>query len=234
MRSSIVFTADTSKQFAANSRRGDTYNATIQNLTTQTITITVTNQDIQSASPVFDVPSGGALTIVAGAVGEINETGPLATDVHLVPLPQNLPNQAKIRLRLTKGHWRIDYIALAVLGKRVEPIRLKPSLVRRNAIRDDIAREALLDSTRQLITLPGDVVTLMYRLPEDFVEYELFLESRGYYLEWIRDEWVADEDLSRATMIFLNPELALRKLAPEFKQVEAEIEELFWNSRYAQ
>ena len=66
------------------------------------------------------------------------------------------------------------------------------------------------------------------------MEYELFLESRGYYLEWIRDEWVADEDLSRATMIFLNPELALRKLAPEFKQVEAEIEELFWNSRYAQ
>lgn len=168
------------------------------------------------------------------SVGGINETGPLATDIHLVPLPQSLQSQAKIRLRLTKGHWRIDYVALAVLGKRVEPIRLKPSLVRRNSIRDDTAREALLDTTKQLITLPGDVVTLMYRLPEDFVEYELFLESRGYYLEWIRDEWVADENLSRATMIFLNPELALRKLAPEFKQVEAEIEELFWNSRYAQ
>ena len=60
MRSSITFTAETTKQFAANPRRGDTYNATIQNLSGQSITITVTNQDIQSASPVFDVPAAGA------------------------------------------------------------------------------------------------------------------------------------------------------------------------------
>lgn len=69
MRSSIVFAADTTKKFAANSRRGDTYNATIQNLTTQTITITVTNQDIQGSNPTFDTPAAGALTIAAGAIG---------------------------------------------------------------------------------------------------------------------------------------------------------------------
>ena len=69
MRSSLVFTAETTKKFAANSRRGDTYNATIQNLSGQSITITVTNQDIQSASPVFDTPSAGALVIANGAIG---------------------------------------------------------------------------------------------------------------------------------------------------------------------
>ena len=73
MRSSIVFASDTSKKFAVNSRRSGSYHATIQNLTTQTITITVTNQDIQSANPIFDVPAGGALTVAAGAIGEINE-----------------------------------------------------------------------------------------------------------------------------------------------------------------
>ena len=69
MRSSITFTAESTKQFAANPRRGTDYNATIQNLSGQSITITVTNQDIQSANPVFDVPANGALVIANGAIG---------------------------------------------------------------------------------------------------------------------------------------------------------------------
>ena len=73
MRSELVFAADTVKQFAANPRRGSDYKATIHNLTDQTITITVTNMNIQEASPVFDAPASGALTVTAGAVGLLNE-----------------------------------------------------------------------------------------------------------------------------------------------------------------
>ena len=72
-RSSLIFAADTTKQFVANTRRGDNYHATIQNLTNQTITITVTNQDIQSSSPTFDTPAAGALAITAGSIGVIAE-----------------------------------------------------------------------------------------------------------------------------------------------------------------
>ena len=73
MRSSLVFSSDTTKTFVANPRRGDSYHATIQNLTDQSITITVTNQDIQGSSPTFDTPAGGALVIAAGAIGAITE-----------------------------------------------------------------------------------------------------------------------------------------------------------------
>ena len=73
MRSSIIFASETTKQFAVNSRRSGSYHATIQNLTNQTITITVTNQDIQGSAPVFDVPASGALAITAGAVDSVNE-----------------------------------------------------------------------------------------------------------------------------------------------------------------
>jgi len=73
MRSSIAFASDTTKQFAANTRRGTDYKATIQNLTDQSITITVTNQNIQGANPVFDTPASGALVITAGAMGTLNE-----------------------------------------------------------------------------------------------------------------------------------------------------------------
>ena len=72
-RHTVTFAAETTRKFVANSRRGEQYHATIQNLTTQTITITVTNQDIQGSSPTFDTPAAGALTIVAGAIGTLNE-----------------------------------------------------------------------------------------------------------------------------------------------------------------
>ena len=73
MRSSIIFASDTTKQFATNTRRNTTYTASIQNLTDQTITITVTNQNIQAPSPVFDTPAAGALAITAGAIGLLTE-----------------------------------------------------------------------------------------------------------------------------------------------------------------
>ncbi|MEP7228190.1 MAG: hypothetical protein ABI785_12560, partial [Gemmatimonadales bacterium] len=61
---------------------------------------------------------------------------------------------------------------------------------------------------------------------------ELFLESRGYYLEWMRREWLAEENLALAAQILLDPAGALRTLAPAFKRQEPEMERLFWNSRY--
>ena len=90
----------------------------------------------------------------------------------------------------------------------------------------------MTDPNETLTTLPGDIYTLVYQLPQDFDSYELFLESRGYYLEWIREEWLVDESPALAAMMLFNPERALRVLAPEFKKIEADMEEVFWNSRY--
>jgi hypothetical protein len=71
-----------------------------------------------------------------------------------------------------------------------------------------------------------------YRLPEGSESFELFLEARGYYLEWMREEWLAEENPARAAQLWLDPSGALRDLAPAFKREEPRIETLFWNSRY--
>ena len=165
-------------------------------------------------------------------VGQTQETGPLASDVRVVPLPRLRPGTTRLRLRLTRGHWRIDYLALARLTDRVSPVRLDPVMVRRGKTVDPQALALLNDSSRTLVALPGDEYTLVYRLPEDFARYELFLESRGYYLEWMRQEWLTEEDPARAMMMFLRPSDALRALAPEFKAREADMEAAFWRSRY--
>jgi len=168
--------------------------------------------------------------IVTGSVGE---TGPLAADTKVVPLPGT--GAQRVRLRMTKGLWRIDYVALARLGggDPVATERLLPARVRRDGQDDPAALRALRDSARVLTTLPGDKYELTYRLPPHPERYELFLEARGYYIEWMRREWFAEQNSGLALGMFLDPAGALKRLAPAYKKVEPDIERVFWNSRYA-
>jgi hypothetical protein len=172
-------------------------------------------------------PSGEWVT-----VGETQETGPLATDVRVVPLPRLPAGARHLRLRLTRGHWRIDHVAITRLTNRVEPLRLHPVAVRRGRSLDPRALALLTNSARRLVTLPGDEYTLVYELPADFARRELFLEARGYYLEWMREEWLAEESPARAARLFLDPAGAMRELAPVFKRLEPEMESTFWRSKY--
>lgn len=165
-------------------------------------------------------------------VKSIHETGPLASDVRVIPLGKATTDHLKLRLRLTKGHWRLDWLALAKLGKKINPIRIKPYGVKRNNLMDSQVLEALLDSSKVLATFPGDEYALKYRLPQDYTNYELFLESRGYYLEWMREEWLKEENQTQALRMFTDPEGILKELAPEFKKIEPEIEKQFWSSKY--
>ena len=156
-------------------------------------------------------------------VGQIREMGPLASDVLVVPLPRG-GTGGRVRLLLARGHWRLDYLASVRVGPRVQPEVLEPS-----SVRDAAGRSITRGS---LTTLPGDTYTGRSRVPRGPAR-ELFLDSRGYYLEWMREEWLADENPLRASQLILNPEQLLRDIAPEFKRQEARMERLFWGSRYA-
>lgn len=164
--------------------------------------------------------------------GEIKETGPIASDVRMVLLPEIGSSPMKFRLRMTKGLWRIDYLALAELDERTDPIRLTPSTVFNKGILDTKSQKHLTHPDSVLVTMPGDEYTLVYPLPSDFLNYELFLESQGYYLEWMRADWLKEENLKRTIMMFTDPEEFLRLIAPEFKKIEPQMEYTFWRSKY--
>jgi hypothetical protein len=160
--------------------------------------------------------------------GDLREMGPLATDIVVVPLPADATG--RVRLRMARGHWRIDYVASARIGARVEPVAIEP----RSVTGTDRFQLTRRPPTRlPLTTLPGDIYTYTFHLPNAADVDELFLESQGYYLEWMRDEWLSEENATRAMQLVLNPEQLLRDVAPEFKKQEAGMEALFWGSRYA-
>ncbi|UCE41431.1 MAG: hypothetical protein JSV17_00100 [Candidatus Aminicenantes bacterium] len=164
--------------------------------------------------------------------GKIQETGPIATDTRMILMPELERTPQKIKLRMTKGLWRLDYIVLAELDEEVDPIRILPEMVFREGKIDSEARSRLIEPDKQLVTMPGDELTLVYELPTEYQHYELFLESQGYYLEWMRSSWIQEENLQKTITMFKHPEKFLRDVAPEYKKIERQMEEIFWRSKY--
>src|SRR5690606_21646062 len=165
------------------------------------------------------------------SVGAFSEVGPIAHEVQLVPLPRDLEgDEVRVRLTLTRGNWKIDQLALAELGAPVAPVAIAPTEVLRDGRPAPEALAALLRPGAHLVTQPGDDYTLRFRLPEG--ESELFLESRGYYYEWIREEWLSEESAFEIARAVLDPPGTLRRLAPKYKSVEGAMEESFWQSKF--
>jgi hypothetical protein len=168
--------------------------------------------------------------------GGFEEAGPIAGDLQVIPIERCALTPGApvhVRLRLTQGHWRLDWVALARLDGSVTPVVYEADRVERDGRPQVEALASLRGEGRRLITQPGDSYLIHFRLPkpEASEALEVFLESEGFYYEWMRQEWLRDEDAEMARLIFANPAEALRRLAPEFKAREAHAEEVFWNSR---
>lgn len=164
--------------------------------------------------------------ILAGA---LDETGPIATDYNVIPLDVPAGN-VSLKLKMTKGMWRINYVALAEMGEAVEPIVVPPDRVEQVNGSENHPLEKLVDDEEHLVTYPGDVYRIHYSLPSENVE--LFLASRGYYLEWMREDWIKEQNYRMLGMMLKRPDRYLKKMAPAFKQLEPTMEATFWNSRY--
>jgi hypothetical protein len=165
--------------------------------------------------------------------GEFGEHGPLATDVQAVQLGNSAGDgPVRVRLRAAQGAWRFGYAALAVVTDVVEPVHLPAISVHRADTADPIALERLLDPDRYLVTYPGDVFTISFAVPDQLSDAFFFLESRGYYYEWMRQEWLSEESPLMLGAVTLAPRAALRMLAPRFKDLEPVLEKQFWSSRF--
>jgi len=123
-------------------------------------------------------------------------------------------------------------VALAELGDRVAPVRVPLARIATRAGDAALARRWVAGQAPQLVTMPGDEHRLEYDLPADAQDLELFIEARGYYLEWMRQQWLAEESDYRMLKLFKWPSAALRDMAPAYKKIEPRIEAMFWESRY--
>lgn len=166
--------------------------------------------------------------------GAYREAGPLASDRQAIVLPEvRRDGPVRVQLDLVQGYWRIDEVAVVGLGEAVEPLVLPPVQVDLHGESRPDVLARLVDPEIHLHTYPGDEVLLAFDLPDGASDtFDFFLESEGYYYEWMRPEWLEDEDPAMAALALSRPDEMFRLLAPEFKAREAGMEELFWQSRF--
>ncbi|MBE0663894.1 MAG: hypothetical protein IH597_15665 [Bacteroidales bacterium] len=160
------------------------------------------------------------------------ETGPIAINKQFIPVGR-LDSDAGVRIKLilNKGLWRLDYIALTNIIRQVEPIEIKPDNILSKGEPNPQALKKISDPESYLISMPGDEYKFNFTLPQENADYELFLYSKGYYLEWMREHWLKDKDLTKLAQMVYAPESFLKAEARDFKIYESSMEQAFWNSR---
>lgn len=166
--------------------------------------------------------------------GSFYETGPIAFNHQLLPFNKNLSGfkgDLKVRLVLNRGLWRIDYLALAEIIGPAEPIILAPEKIEYFKTGQEPALSAADNFSRPIISMPGDIRRFDFRLPDDSADYELFLYSRGYYLEWMRSSWIKEKDLGKLARMLMVPKMYLKEEAADYKRYETAMEREFWNTK---
>lgn len=166
-------------------------------------------------------------------IGRYDEVGPIARDAAVVPIPAALGRgPIEVRLRTARGWWRVERLAAVELGEAREALALEPAAVRRSddGWEDPRVLGLLRAEGDRLTTLPGDRWTLVFDVPPG--DHEVFLESRGYYHEWMREGWLREEDPLALARFFLDPRSTMRRLAPAYRRIEDRIDAAFWSSRF--
>jgi hypothetical protein len=166
------------------------------------------------------------------SIGSFNEAGPIAGDVRILPFESDGRAPIRVRLRQAKGHWRLGWVALARVGEPVTPQVIEAAAVTREGRPDPVALARVRGLDGHLATMPGDAYRISFDLPQPGPELELFLETEGYYYEWMRTEWLPEENPLMAALALGSPERALRLLAGPFKERESRLEAAFWASRF--
>jgi len=164
--------------------------------------------------------------------GSLFETGPIAVNKQLLPLKNNTDSSnIRVKLVLNKGLWRIDYAALTNIKGKVKPLEISPNLILNKGKADDAALALINDPGKLLISMPGSEYKFYFNLHQQNKDYELFLYSKGYYLEWMREQWIKDKDLLKLNQMIEHPLNFLRSEAKDYKIYEATMEKEFWNSK---
>ncbi len=164
--------------------------------------------------------------------GGYYETGPIAFNRQILPFSSSVTGEEiRVKLVLNKGLWRLDHAALTNVIKKLDPVLLDVCEVKKKGITDPTAKAEILERERSLISMPGNEYQFIFEVLGEAQEYELFLVSGGYYLEWMRESWIKDKNLLKLKQMVDYPRRYLKVEAKNYKDYERTMEQEFWNSK---
>ncbi|MBW2369659.1 MAG: hypothetical protein JRH15_17445 [Deltaproteobacteria bacterium] len=127
-------------------------------------------------------------------VARLPDTGPIAWNELVVRLPAVKGEKLHVRLAFIADNWRIDHLALATTVGRAKtrPIPLSRVANSENAEISKAPGNLRAADDAYVITKPGDMMHLQFdvgSVPQDR-KRTFFLATEGYYIEWMRRDWL--------------------------------------------
>jgi hypothetical protein len=127
-------------------------------------------------------------------IAAAGDTGPIAWKDIAVRLPESRGETVRVRLSFVADNWRIDRVSLGTIvsSGKFQRVPLQQIIDRDGAVHD-AARENLHRSDRRyVITKPGDRLLLQFDagLLRADRQHTFFLAATGYYIEWMRRDWL--------------------------------------------
>lgn len=127
-------------------------------------------------------------------VMSVGDTGPIAWNELAIPLPATIDDKVRIRLSFIADNWRIDQVALAT-SARTAKVRKIPvtEVLSSSGIELPQARHNLREADETyVVTKPGEYVRLQFDVGNAVKDMDRtwFLAAEGYYIEWMRKDWL--------------------------------------------
>lgn len=127
-------------------------------------------------------------------VATLADTGPIAWNELAIPLPASTNELIKLRLSFVADNWRIDQVALATRVRTGEARSIPVSAVRSGSGHELPQAQSNLYSADDtyVVTKPAENFHVRFDIgkAEDDLERTWFLAAEGYYIEWMRKEWL--------------------------------------------
>ena len=168
----------------------------------------------------------------------IGDIGPIAWKYTAVEIPVDGMTNGEVRVRLQffPDNFMIDYVAFETNDSSSESFSVKayqPKEIYDDAglLRNDVLDLVADDDERFLVTSPGESYHFIYDIPpESDYETTVFLQSKGYYTEWIRGEWLNNKETGYRFNLF-DVDKAIIQLGKSWLENRDIIEKEFFKAR---
>ncbi len=166
-------------------------------------------------------------------VQQIGDSGPITWSKLGYKIDLNKGGKQKMRLKFISDNWHIDWLGISLSGSQevnflshdiINKAKLNPHL--------NINERLLEDDDSYLITYPGQSYNFEFAIEKenDAKEISLFVNSKGFYIEWIRKDWLLpDENESYKEELVLNDKL-IHQLYQQWECEKATMEDYFFET----
>lgn len=124
----------------------------------------------------------------------VSPTGPIAWHDVAIELPPAAGPEVRIRLAFLPDNWMVDWVSVGFGTRHPLAIQSIPA-ARVDGVRgeqaDDILAALRKKDSNYLVTSPGESYTLFFpsETPAPGTVQSGFIRSRGFYIEWLREDW---------------------------------------------